>query len=141
MGAYSGGQGVVREIEFRAPLTVSILSERRAFAPWGGAGAGGGARGRNTLLRLDQSSGKAGKVSLGGKASFAAFPGDVLRVETPGGGGYGVPAEAQAQGQGQAQAQGQGAEPPFSFLRQEVHAPQMAGTGSLSILAETECDF
>ena len=126
----------MREIEFRAPLTVSILSERRAFAPWGGAGAGGGARGRNTLFRRDQSSGKAGKVSLGGKASFAAFPGDVLRVETPGGGGYGASAEEQGQGQGQ----GQGL-PPMPFLRQEVHAPQMAGTGSLSILAETESDF
>ncbi|OSX81312.1 hypothetical protein BU14_0022s0033 [Porphyra umbilicalis] len=50
-GAHRGGDGVVRTIEFRAPLTVSILSERRETAPWGAAGGGDGARGENRLRR------------------------------------------------------------------------------------------
>ena len=34
-GQFRGGDGVVRELEFMKPLTVSILSERRAFQPYG----------------------------------------------------------------------------------------------------------
>lgn len=34
-GRFNGGDGVVREILFRAPITVSILTERRVFAPYG----------------------------------------------------------------------------------------------------------
>ena len=86
-GAFCGGLGVVREIEFRRPLVVSILSERRAFRPYGLAGGLPGAVGRNTLFRVGR-----GPVSLGGKSSVAVAPGDRLRVETPGGGGYGPPA-------------------------------------------------
>ena len=86
-GAFRGGLGVVRELEFRRPLVVSILSERRAFRPYGLAGGSPGARGCNTLLRAG-----AGPVSLGGKSSVAVAPRDRLRIETPGGGGYGPPA-------------------------------------------------
>jgi 5-oxoprolinase (ATP-hydrolysing) len=35
VGQYQGGDGVVRELEFTKPLMVSILSERRAFQPYG----------------------------------------------------------------------------------------------------------
>lgn len=86
-GAFTGGLGVVRELEFRRPLVVSILSERRAFRPYGLAGGFPGARGRNTLLRA----GGGGPISLGGKSSVAVSPHDRLRIETPGGGGYGTP--------------------------------------------------
>ncbi len=34
-GLYKGGDGVIRELVFRRPLTLSILSERRAFCPYG----------------------------------------------------------------------------------------------------------
>lgn len=34
LGEYIGGMGVIREIEFLIPLNVSILSERRVFAPY-----------------------------------------------------------------------------------------------------------
>ena len=34
-GLFRGGEGLIREIEFTQPLTVSILSERRAFEPYG----------------------------------------------------------------------------------------------------------
>lgn len=83
-GKYRGGSGVTRVLQFRKQLQVSILSERRSVAPYGLDGGGSGARGRNTCCR-------GGKwVNLGAKASVAVAAGDMLRIDTPGGGGYGV---------------------------------------------------
>ena len=82
-GAHAGGEGIVREYAFRVPVDLTVISERRRFAPYGAQGGGPGAPGRNTLLSR-------GRVrSLGGKVNIRLGPGDVLRVETPGGGGYG----------------------------------------------------
>jgi len=78
-GRWRGGDGIVRELEFLRPLRVSILSERRTRAPFGLAGGGPGARGRNLLDGRD----------VGGKGSFDVAAGARLRIETPGGGGYG----------------------------------------------------
>jgi 5-oxoprolinase (ATP-hydrolysing) len=80
-GRWRGGAGLVREIEFLSPMRVSILSERRARAPFGLAGGEPGSSGRNLLNGKD----------VGGKASFDVVPGDRFRVETPGGGGFGRP--------------------------------------------------
>ncbi|MBX3442062.1 MAG: hydantoinase B/oxoprolinase family protein [Planctomyces sp.] len=85
IGHRSGGAGVVRRIEFLAPLTVSMLSQRRgAFPPFGLEGGGPGAIGRNTLVRGGESK------SLDGSARVDVQPGDELVIETPGGGGFGV---------------------------------------------------
>lgn len=84
-GRFRGGEGVIRELEFRKSLDVSILSERRAFQPYGLEGGSNGARGLNILHRA--SSGRV--VSLGGKSSVRVVSGDVLEIHTPGGGGYG----------------------------------------------------
>ncbi|MBW7906263.1 MAG: hydantoinase B/oxoprolinase family protein [Phycisphaerae bacterium] len=84
-GRWRGGDGVIREIEFLAPQRVAIISERRTCAPFGLAGGQAGASGRNTLLRADGTC-----VRLGGRADFAVNAGDVVRIETPGGGGYGA---------------------------------------------------
>jgi len=84
-GAYRGGEGTVRELEFTEPLIVSILSERRSFQPFGMCGGFPGARGLNLLRR----SGKV--ISLGGKNTVEVFAGDSLTIHSPGGGGYGVP--------------------------------------------------
>jgi 5-oxoprolinase (ATP-hydrolysing) len=83
-GMFSGGDGVVRELEFLRPLTVSILSERRAVAPFGILGGGPAAKGINLWVRRDGTT-----VSLGGKATFEAEGGDRLVLMTPGGGGCG----------------------------------------------------
>ncbi|GAB0491286.1 hypothetical protein MMPV_002538 [Pyropia vietnamensis] len=85
-GAHKGGSGVVRTLEFRAPLTVSILSERREISPWGASGGGDGVRGENWLSR-----GGGSLLRLGGKATVEVVAGDRLRICTPGGGGWGVP--------------------------------------------------
>ena len=52
-GAHRGGEGVVREIEFRIPVQVSILSERRVFGPYGMEGGGGGGEGEEFLGEED----------------------------------------------------------------------------------------
>jgi len=82
-GRFRGGDGIVREYEFGVPARVTIMSERRKFAPYGLGGGRPGAVGRNTLL----SGGK--RLILKSKANLTVKPGDVLRIETPGGGGYG----------------------------------------------------
>jgi 5-oxoprolinase (ATP-hydrolysing) len=85
-GAKRGGEGVVRQIEFLKPLEVSILSQRRgAYPPYGLQGGKSGAIGRNTLHRADGT-----REQLSGCAQFRVRPGDVLVIETPGGGGFGA---------------------------------------------------
>jgi 5-oxoprolinase (ATP-hydrolysing) len=85
-GRWPGGDGLVRRYEFLAPVELSILSERRAVAPFGLAGGRPGAPGHNAVLRRD------GRVvELGGRARLALEAGDRLLVETPGGGGFGPP--------------------------------------------------
>ncbi len=82
-GAQRGGDGAVREIEFGERVRGGILSERRTAGAFGLKGSGTGAPGRNTLIRDGQ------RIDLGGCADLALEPGDVLLIETPGGGGYG----------------------------------------------------
>jgi len=71
---------VAREFEALAPMEASILAERRRHPPRGVAGGGRGALGR-TLLN---------GAPLASKVTTLLEPGDVLRVETPGGGGWGA---------------------------------------------------
>ena len=85
-GEHRGGDGIVRRIEFLKPLRVSILSERRGpFAPFGLNGGESGQLGRNTI----QPNGSTELIDVGGKVSRAVQAGDVLTIETPGGGGFG----------------------------------------------------
>lgn len=86
-GQFHGGDGVIRALEFTKPLVVSILSERRAFQPYGMAGGENGARGQNLLYYAQEQR----TVSLGGKNTVSVAPGDRLTIFTPGGGGYGAP--------------------------------------------------
>lgn len=82
-GRNKGGEGIIREYEFFVPAQATIISERRKFSPFGAQGGKNGKKGKNTLL----SKGK--KIALNSKVNIKVLPGDVLRVETPGGGGYG----------------------------------------------------
>ncbi len=83
-GRWRGGDGAVRRIRFLEPMTVSTLSGHRRVAPYGMAGGCPGALGSNRVQRRDGS-----VVALAGCDSADVAPGDVLVVETPGGGGYG----------------------------------------------------
>src|SRR5216117_3480477 len=79
-GRGTGGEGVIREFVALAPMEASILAERRRHAPRGAAGGRDGARGSTCL----------NGAPLGPKVSVSLAPGDVLRLETPGGGGWGA---------------------------------------------------
>jgi 5-oxoprolinase (ATP-hydrolysing) len=84
-GRHPGGAGVIREIEFLAPMTVSLVSQRRAVPPFGLAGGEPGERGTATHTRAAD-----GRVThLPGACGLDAAPGDRLTIHTPGGGGYG----------------------------------------------------
>ncbi|MEU7890125.1 hydantoinase B/oxoprolinase family protein [Microbispora bryophytorum] len=85
-GRWRGGDGAVRRIRFRAPMTVSVLSGHRRVPPYGMAGGAPGALGVNRVRRADGN-----VVHLAGCDSVEVEPGDVLEIETPGGGGYGPP--------------------------------------------------
>jgi N-methylhydantoinase B len=78
-GRHQGGDGVVRELRVLEQCRLSLLSQRRRIAPGGRDGGGDGAPGRN-LLNGEE---------LPPFASRDLQPGDLLRIETPGGGGYG----------------------------------------------------
>ena len=84
-GQFRGGDGLVREIELLAPAQVTLLAERRKFRPWGLQGGAEGAAGRATVFE----GGAAAGTALPGKCSLHLEAGDVLRIETPGGGGWG----------------------------------------------------
>ena len=78
-GRFRGGDGVVRELRALEPCRLSLLTQRRALAPRGAEGGGDGLPGRNLL----------NGVELPASATVDLEAGDVLRIETPGGGGYG----------------------------------------------------
>lgn len=82
-GKYKGGDGIAREYKFLSDARVSLITERRKFAPYGVYGGKPGRRGRNTLIRNNDLNILPAKVSLDVKK------GDHLRIETPGGGGWG----------------------------------------------------
>ena len=84
-GRWRGGDGLIREIEFLAPLELSILSQHRISAPYGMAGGGEGAVGRQVIIRADGS-----RRELAGIDGCDVEPGDRLVLETPGGGGWGT---------------------------------------------------
>src|SRR3989442_3747384 len=78
-GTWDGGDGVVREFEALAPMETTLLTERRRHGPAGGAGGLEGKAGANLLNGHE----------LASKTTVRLAAGDVLRIETPGGGGCG----------------------------------------------------
>jgi 5-oxoprolinase (ATP-hydrolysing) len=83
-GRHRGGDGLVRRIAFRAPMTVAVLSNHRRVAPFGLAGGSPGAAGVNTLFRAGGAT-----VVLPACAAERVAAGDEIVIETPGGGGFG----------------------------------------------------
>lgn len=98
-GQHNGGDGVVRDIEFRIPVQVSILSERRVYHPYGLAGGEDAACGKNlwvrNVARAPEENDKVEEeqevryINLGGKNTAAFQPGERIIINTPGGGGWG----------------------------------------------------
>jgi N-methylhydantoinase B len=80
-GLHRGGEGVVRELRILEPCRLSLLTQRRALAPQGARGGEAGLPGRGFLNGEE----------LPAIANLSLEPGDLLRIETPGGGGWGEP--------------------------------------------------
>jgi N-methylhydantoinase B len=78
-GRHRGGAGVVRELRLLEDCRLSVISERRRHAPAGERGGGSGALGRNLVNGQE----------IPPKASLGVQAGDVVTIETPGGGGFG----------------------------------------------------
>ena len=90
-GESRGGDGTVRRVRFTRPVTASILSNNRLNAPFGLMDGEDGQSGRNRIERADGS-----VEELPSAAEVVAQEGDVIVIETPGGGGYGPPRPPQS---------------------------------------------
>ncbi|KAJ2722570.1 hypothetical protein GGI07_003213 [Coemansia sp. Benny D115] len=120
-GLHSGGDGCVREIEFHRSMAVSLLTERRVFAPPGLAGGMPGKCGMNLWKRRREDNGNQAifeenseisskdttenasasldgddqslyrVINIGAKNTVYVSPGDRIVIMTPGGGGWGTP--------------------------------------------------
>ena len=78
-GAHRGGDGVVRELRVLEDCRLSVLAERRSRGPRGAAGGTDGAPGRTLVNGEEQPA----------KVTRTLRAGDLVRIETPGGGGFG----------------------------------------------------
>ena len=81
-GKFRGGAGVIRALRLLTDAEVTILSERRTRGPYGLAGGQAGQPGYNALISAGE------EHPLAGKVSISVREGDVIRIETPGGGGF-----------------------------------------------------
>lgn len=87
-GDYSGGDGIVREFEFLAPVSLSLLTQHRVEGPYGMQGGHPGQTGRQKWIKKD------GRIQeLDSICGVEILPGERLILETPGGGGYGISKE------------------------------------------------
>jgi N-methylhydantoinase B len=83
-GKHGGGDGLRRDIQFLCPVHVTLLSERRRYAPYGLAGGRPGRVGRNVVVHANGT-----EQDLPGKATLDLEAKDILSLRTPGGGGWG----------------------------------------------------
>ena len=83
-GQHQGGDGMIRCVEFREPLTISLLTSRRNCQPFGMDGGEAGAAGENWLQRVDQQ-----LEELPSQCQIQVKAGERLILKTPGGGGFG----------------------------------------------------
>lgn len=90
IGKWNGGNGVIREFYFKAPLEVSLLTQHRVIRPYGLAGGGEGKCGEQWLI---PDTGK--RVRLKGADGCHVNPGDRIVIKTPGGGAFGKSGKGQ----------------------------------------------
>jgi 5-oxoprolinase (ATP-hydrolysing) len=118
---------VIRDIEFRIPVQVSILSERRVYHPYGLHGGEDAQCGQNIWVRKVQKGGQGRdaqeweyrEINMGAKNTAAMQAGERIIVKTPGGGGWGKVGEK-------------------SKARKETDAQHAWRKGSLAARAETQ---
>ncbi|MFY9940349.1 MAG: hydantoinase B/oxoprolinase family protein [Silvibacterium sp.] len=84
-GQFRGGDGLIREVEMLADAQVTLLADRRKFRPYGLQSGEDGAAGRAWVLKA----GTTEETEIPGKCTQRLSKGDILHIETPGGGGWG----------------------------------------------------
>lgn len=84
VGRYCGGHGIIRQLTFLEPVSLTLIAQHRTQAPYGLAGGRPGQVGQQRIIRRDGTT-----ESLDGTARAEMQPGDAVVIETPGGGGYG----------------------------------------------------
>jgi N-methylhydantoinase B len=87
-GRHRGGLGIRRDYAFDHPVAFSILSDRAITGPLGVFGGEDGSPARYLL-----NPGTPGERTVPSKGTFEVVPGDLVSIQTPGGGGYGPVAE------------------------------------------------
>jgi 5-oxoprolinase (ATP-hydrolysing) len=97
-GRFNGGDGAIRDIECRAPIRFSVITERRAVAPYGMMGGGTGAKGVNYWVRRVEKEGSEKEfvdrwINMGAKNMVSMKEGDRCIIYTPGGGAWGIEGE------------------------------------------------
>jgi N-methylhydantoinase B len=85
-GKFSGGNGLVRQMQMLSNAEVTVISERRVLYPYGFEGGSPGKRGKNTIIPAGKNN---HSKKMPGKFHVTLETDDTLRIETPGGGGYG----------------------------------------------------
>ena len=83
-GKWPGGDGIRRDIQVLCDARVTLLTDRRISAPYGLASGGSGKPGLNLIIRNGE------EIQLGSKGTYELKAGDILSIQTPGGGGYGA---------------------------------------------------
>ena len=83
-GKFTGGDGIVREVELLADSEVTLLADRRNHGPYGLQGGAAGAVGKTDVVHQDGS-----RETIPGKTSVRLKKGERVRIESPGGGGWG----------------------------------------------------
>lgn len=83
-GRFRGGDGLERHIQFLEPARLTLLADRRRRGPYGLAGGEPGKPGEDHILRRDGR-----KERMPSKTETWVEEGDVLVIQTPGGGGFG----------------------------------------------------
>jgi len=78
-GQYTGGDGIIRELQALALCEGTLLTDRRTTKPYGLNGGASAKTGENVVANN----------SAPGKSHFRLTPGQTLRIQTPGGGGWG----------------------------------------------------
>ena len=84
-GINSGGDGVYRRIRFEDQMIAAILSGSRKIPPFGLFGGKPGSVGKTTIIRKNGE-----RKTLHSTDHSIMNPGDIILIETPGGGGYGT---------------------------------------------------
>ncbi len=79
-GSHRGGDGIERVVQVLVDAEASVLAERRQTGPPGREGGGPGAAGRTSV----------NGVPVAAKWRGYLHPGDIITIESPGGGGYGT---------------------------------------------------